>query len=92
MFTDIFSGSVSGIASLNGLTGTTQTFANDTNITITSAGITHTLCWTGTLAVSRGGTGTGTAFTAGSVLFAGASGIYSQDNTNLFWDNATKSL
>ena len=47
-----------------------------------------TLGWTGTLAVSRGGTGTGTAFTAGSIIFAGASGVYSQDNPNLFWDDA----
>ena len=40
------------------------------------------------LAVTSGGTGTATAFTAGSVLFAGASGVYSQDNANLFWDAA----
>lgn len=37
------------------------------------------------LPVGGGGTGTATAFTAGSVVFAGASGVYSQDNTNLFW-------
>ena len=41
---------------------------------------------TGTLPVGHGGTGTGTAFTPGSVVFAGASGIYSQDNANFFWD------
>jgi hypothetical protein len=51
-----------------------------------------TLGWTGTLGVSRGGTGTGTAFTTGSVVFAGASGVYSQDNANLFWDNTNKRL
>jgi len=34
----------------------------------------------------------GTAFTAGSVLFAGASGVYSQSNANLFWDNTNKRL
>lgn len=44
----------------------------------------------GTLAVARGGTGTGTAFTAGSLVFAGASGVYSQDNSNIFWNNSTK--
>jgi hypothetical protein len=43
----------SAITSLNTLTGATQTFANDTNVTITSAGTTHTLGWTGTLADSR---------------------------------------
>ncbi len=40
---------------------------------------------TGTLPVGAGGTGAG-AFTPGSVIFAGASGVYSQDNANLFWD------
>lgn len=42
----------------------------------------------GTLPVGNGGTGTATAFTAGSVVFAGASGVYSQDNSNFFWDAA----
>jgi len=41
----------------------------------------------GTLPVSQGGTGTGTAFTSGSVVFAGASGTYSQNNSRLYWDN-----
>jgi hypothetical protein len=48
------------ITSLNGLTGATQTFANDTNVTITSATTTHTIGWSGQLAVSRGGTGAST--------------------------------
>jgi len=47
---------------------------------------------TGTLAVANGGTGTSTAFTAGSVIFSGSSGTYSQDNSNLFWDNTNKRL
>jgi len=42
-----------GITSLNGQTGSGQTFTNDTNVTITSATNTHTLGWTGTLAKSR---------------------------------------
>jgi hypothetical protein len=42
----------------------------------------------GTLPVGNGGTGTSTAFTAGSVVFAGASGVYSEDNSNFFWDAA----
>jgi len=46
----------------------------------------------GTIGVTYGGTGTTTAFTAGSVVFAGASGIYSQDNANLFWDNSNDRL
>jgi len=36
--------------------------------------------------VANGGTGTTTAFTLGSMVFAGASGVYSQDNANAFWD------
>lgn len=46
----------------------------------------------GTLAVGNGGTGTATAFTAGSVVFAGASGVYTQDNTNFFWDDTNNRL
>jgi hypothetical protein len=44
------------------------------------------------LAVTSGGTGTATQFTAGSVVFAGASGIYAQDNSNLFWDDTNNRL
>lgn len=47
---------------------------------------------TGTLPVANGGTGTATAFTLGSVVFAGASGVYTQNNANFFWDNANKFL
>jgi len=42
-----------GITSLNGLTAAAQTFANDTNLTISSSGSTHTLGWSGTLAKPR---------------------------------------
>jgi len=47
----------SGITSLGGLIATTQTFANDTNVTVSSDTSTHTIGWTGTLAKSRGGAG-----------------------------------
>jgi len=43
----------------------------------------------GTLGVARGGTGTSAAFSSGSVLFAGTGGIYSQNNSALFWDNTS---
>lgn len=46
----------------------------------------------GTLGVGNGGTGTSTAFTPGSVIFATTSGIYEQDNANLFWNNSTNRL
>jgi hypothetical protein len=44
------------------------------------------------LPVSSGGTGVNTSLTAGSVVFAGASGVYSQDNANFFWDNTNDRL
>lgn len=47
---------------------------------------------TGILGVARGGTGTGTSFTTGSIVFAGASGVYTQDNANLFWDDTSNRL
>jgi hypothetical protein len=46
----------------------------------------------GTLPVTNGGTGTATAFTAGSVVFSGASGVFSQNNANFFWDNTNARL
>jgi len=56
---------------------------------ITSSG---TITMAGTLDVDNGGTGTSTTFTAGSVVFAGASGVYSQNNAQLFWDNTNQRL
>jgi len=47
---------------------------------------------TGTLPISSGGTGTTTSFTTGSILFAGASGVYSQNNAQFFWDNTNNRL
>ena len=41
------------LTSLNGLTGTTQTFVNDTNIIVTSTGSTHVIGWNGTLTDDR---------------------------------------
>jgi len=78
------------VQSLNGQTGNTQTFSNDSNVTITSTGNIHSLGWSGELPVSRGGTGQAD-FTKGSVLFAGPTKI-KEDNANLFWDNTSKFL
>lgn len=55
----------SGIVSLGGLTTAIQTFANDTNVTMTNIGAVHTLGWTGTLAPVRGGTGLDTHASTG---------------------------
>lgn len=48
---------------------------------------------TGTpLPPNEGGTGTSTVFTKGSVVFAGTSGVYSQDNSNFFYDGTNHRL
>lgn len=52
-----FSPAGGGIASLGGQSGSSQTFGNDTNVTISSASNVHTLGWNGQLSVARGGTG-----------------------------------
>ncbi len=46
----------------------------------------------GILPVANGGTGTSTVFTPGSVIFAGASGIYTEDNSGLFFDATNNRL
>jgi hypothetical protein len=77
-------------ATLTGI-GVTSFSAGTTGLTPNSA-TTGAITLGGTLGVANGGTGTTTAFTAGSVVFAGASGVYSQDNANLFWDNTNDRL
>ncbi len=66
--------------------------AGGTNIATSASGSTVTVDLDGTIPVANGGTGTSTAFTAGSVVFAGAAGVYSQDNANFFWDNTNDRL
>jgi hypothetical protein len=77
-------------ATLTGI-GVTSFSAGTTGLTPSTA-TTGVVTLAGTLGVANGGTGTATAFTAGSVVFAGASGVYSQDNANLFWDNTNDRL
>lgn len=95
------SGGLPAWASLTSLATGDLTRVNDTNVTLTIGGtptdalfrdVSLTLGWSGALGVTRGGTGTGTQFTAGSVVFAGASGVYGQDNANLFWDDTNNRL
>jgi hypothetical protein len=85
--------SVSGTGTVNGIT-LTGTVTTSGNLTLggTLSGVNLTSQVTGTLPVANGGTGTATAFTAGSVVFAGASGTYSQNNTTFFWDNTINRL
>ena len=67
-------------------TGVTSFSAGSTGLTPSTA-TTGAVSLAGTLGVGYGGTGTATTFTTGSVVFAGASGVYSQNNSRLFWDN-----
>lgn len=74
------------------LTGTTLN-SSVVSSSLTSVGTISTGVWNGTLiGVNYGGTGTSTAFTSGSLIYAGASGVYSQNNSNLFWDNTNVRL
>jgi microcystin-dependent protein len=62
---------------------------NGTNgncLSITGAKLAQTPCVPSSLIdPAHGGTGTSTVFTTGSIPFAGASGIYQQNNPNFFW-------
>ena len=85
--------SVSGTGTVNGLTLTgSVTSSGSLTLGGTLSVDLSTATVTGTLPVTKGGTGTTTQFTAGSVVFAGASGVYTQDNANLFWDDANNRL
>ena len=85
--------SVGGTGTVNGIT-LTGTVTTSGNLTLggTLSGVSLTTQVSGTLPVANGGTGTATAFTAGSLVFAGTSGVYSQNNSNLFWNNTTARL
>lgn len=78
------------IRTLNSQTGQNQTFSNDTNIGITSTNNIHSISWTGLLPISRGGTGA-SSFTNGSIPFI-SSGVFSEDNDILYWDNTNKRM
>jgi len=50
---DLAAAGGTGLTSLNGQTGATQTFTNDTNVTIASGSNAHVITWSGTLAKAR---------------------------------------
>jgi len=63
----------SGLSSLGGQTGNSQSFANDTNVIMSSNSDTHTLGWTGQLAMSRGGTNASLTAVNGGAVYSTAS-------------------
>jgi len=73
-------------------TGAVTSFQTSLSGLTPSTATTGAVTLAGTLGVTSGGTGTATAFTAGSVVFAGTSGTYSQDNANFFWDDTNNRL
>lgn len=79
------------IQNLNGQTGSSQTFINDTNIGINSSNNTHSLTWTGLLAPNRGGTGVNlSTFSPGALLFWNGSSV--GQNTSITLDNTNEQL
>jgi hypothetical protein len=84
-------GVVQTIASKAATTNVSSLSFGTTGLTPSTA-TTGAITVAGTLVVGNGGTGTSTTFTAGSVVFAGASGVYSQNNSNFFWDNSNTRL
>ena len=59
---------------------------------VTSTGTLGLIYGSSALAPANGGTGTATAFTSGSIVFVGSSGIHKQDNAKLFWDDTNDRL
>lgn len=86
----LFFANGSGVVSQTGAGTSTTILHGGTTPSYSAVSLTADI--SGTLGVGNGGTGTSTTFTTGSVVFAGASGVYSQDNANLFWDDTNNFL
>ncbi|MDZ7611399.1 MAG: hypothetical protein U5L10_01425 [Candidatus Moranbacteria bacterium] len=73
--------------------GTLEAGAFTDGVFSVTGGVITGAAWQGnTIAPQYGGTGTSTQFDSGSIIFAGASGVYSQDNSNFFWDDTNDYL
>lgn len=88
-FVGAFTGNVSGTAATftGNLTGDVTSVAMATTLATAQPAV-HTWALTQTFTVAP----VISAMTLGSVLFAGASGIVSQDNAALFWDDTNNTL
>lgn len=75
---------------INNESGRNQTLVGDSYINISSSNNVHRFSLQGILPISLGGTGTN-SFTNGSIPFIWG-GLFSQDNSNFFWDNTNKRL
>ncbi len=79
-----------------GGTGAVSTSTARTNLLAAASGansdITSLAGLSTPLSPAQGGTGTSTVFTQGSLVFAGTSGNFGQNNAGLFWDNANSRL
>jgi hypothetical protein len=73
-------------------TGAVTSFQTSLSGLTPSTATTGAVTLAGTLGPTSGGTGSSTAFTTGSVVFAGASGTYTEDNANFFWDDTNNRL
>ena len=82
---------VTGSARITSLNAA-QPVRSDVNGNLSNSLISLTADVSGILPVGNGGTGTSTAFTQGSVVFAGPAGVYAQDNANYFWDDTNNRL
>lgn len=87
---------VTGVSSVTA-TNSTLTISPTTGAVLAGLNLANANTWTGqqtfnTSTAIFGLAPTFSTMTAGSVLFAGTSGLLSQDNTNFFWNNSTKKL
>lgn len=84
---------LTGDVTASGPGSSAATIANDavTTAKINNGAVDLTTKVTGVLPIANGGTNNSSAYTAGSIPFSSGTALI-QDNSNLFWDNTTKTL